>query len=121
MLNEDIKKIIINLPEIFKSSNKSIYDLLNDSGYFQMYEHIDKDEIYNELKNDYNYISKWMMYSDDKRTNTGYYFKENANNEYIIGYIDENGNDIIVESSHDPYTICSLFIKLEIESIRKRK
>jgi len=113
----DIVKEILLLPFKFeKSSNdKSFYFLLQDTGYFEVYDKIAEDVILKELINNLDCIEYWFLWSKNKRDNGWYFIKKE--NKYIVGNI---SSDEQIENFEfdDVIEACSFFIKKEIESIR---
>ncbi|MCB0753139.1 MAG: hypothetical protein KDC52_16830, partial [Ignavibacteriae bacterium] len=85
--NEIIRDIII-LPCVFnKNQNKSIYYLLEETGYFKVFDRISKENIYNELKKVPEYVNEWLIWSENKRSSSGWYFLVNNNEKYQVGFL----------------------------------
>lgn len=119
MNTETLINSIVNLPEKFYSlENISIYSLLKEMGYFEMYSQVDEINILKELIRNPKCINQWLSWSEDKRSCLGWYFKQNGENKYIVGYYPVKGNLKIIEY-FDIKEACAAFIKREIEDIRK--
>jgi hypothetical protein len=116
----NIVKKVINIPKEFNSSgNISVNNLLIQTGYIEVFNQIGKEEIKKELINNPSYISEWLSWSEDKRTTSGWYFKDNENGSYSVGYFsDKIGKEEIYSDINEA---CSIFIKNEIEEIRKTR
>lgn len=117
---KEIDKIIekiINLPFDFSKKNKSIYCLLQESGYFSLYDQINDDQILEILRRQPQSIEYWLTWSGNKRSDAGWYFTKNENGQYFVGYYPEENNFKEI-SLFDKFKACALFIKREIESIR---
>lgn len=110
---------IIHLPRLFKSlGNKSMHSLLRDTGYFEIADQIYEEDIGKALKQHPECINEWQLVSDDKRTTSGWYFKELDNGKYIVGYFDLKRKDNSDVEFSDIREACAFFIKHEIEDIR---
>lgn len=114
---DDIINKIILIPHKFNElKNISFYELLKETGYFQVYDKILEKMILKKLSLFPKYIEEWIIYSEDKRTNSGYYIKQEGNN-YIVGYLNNKGKSMQKKYS-DKIEACASFIKYEIEEIR---
>lgn len=110
---------IVRLPETFyKENDTSIYSLLQETKYFEISDLISEKDILNEIKNKPQYVDSWLEWSQNKRVSLGWYFTENNNNKYIVGYKSpsKNNTNIIIEYENK-YEACAAFIKREIEDI----
>ena len=109
---------LVSLPRKFNSvGNMSIYNLLKETGYFEIHDKISVESIRNTLAKSPESVEDWILYSEDKRSSSGWYFKQEDNQRYIVGFLGGKGN-----SSHDEYSnrleACAIFIKHEIDNIR---
>lgn len=119
MSTNNLIKSVLSLPEKFYAlGNVSIYALLKETGYFEMYSQINEAVILDELKNDSEYINHWLNWSDHKRTTSGWFFKQDQNGEYVVEYFPAKANSTQLKYS-DSKEACAAFIKREIEEIRK--
>ena len=117
-INNIIERIIL-LPRLVKSTgNKPIYTLLKDTGYFEIAEQIDEDDFNKALKQHPECINEWLALSDDKRTSSGWYFKELDNEKYVVGYLDLKETDHFDVEFSDIADACAFFIKHEIDNSR---
>lgn len=117
-INNIINKII-KLPETFYlNGNVSIYNLLRDSGYFEMYDQIDENNILEELTKHPEYVKIWLEWSDNKRTDSGWFFQKSDHGKYTVDYFPKKEKSDSVEYE-DSKLACATFIKLELEAIRK--
>jgi hypothetical protein len=114
--NDTVKEIIFIPKNLYESGNISIYSLLEKSGYFESRNQISEVDIYNELVGHPNCVHQWLRWSDDKRTNSGWYFKQNESGKYIVGYFSPDTNLKRVEYD-DIARACAVFIKMEIDSV----
>lgn len=99
--------------------NVSMYNLLKETDYFKAHDQITEASIHEELSKHPECIDEWMRYSEDKRTSSGWYFKQEDEGTYIVGYFaDEKGKSIKLKFT-DRIEACAAFIKRELESIRQ--
>ena len=118
---EDITKKIIFLPRVFRNiMNKSIFGLMEETGYFQVHNKISEEIIEKQLKKYPEYVNEWISYSEDKRGDSGYYIKREGK-IYIIGYLDKQGKIQILEKTNNAVKACAIFIIKEVEDIRLRQ
>jgi hypothetical protein len=115
----NITKNILSLPEKFYAlRNVSIYDLLKETGYFELYSQINEATFLDELNKNPEQINYWLNWSNDKRTTSGWYIKEDENGKYVVGYFPSSEQSNQMEYS-DLNEACAAFVKREIEEIRK--
>lgn len=117
-LDNTIDKIIYLPKEFSKKGDTSIYDLLKKSGYFEKFNQISEDKILKAVKENPLCINDWLLWSENKRSDSGWYFKKYSDNKYAVGnLISGKGNIQEIEYS-DASVACAAFIKKEIEDIR---
>jgi hypothetical protein len=110
---------IIYLPgRFYKHKDVSIYSLLKESGYFELHDQISEANIFDELTKHSECIDQWLAWSANKRSSSGWYFKQNENGKYIVGFSPPNEN-LKVTEYFDIAEACAAFVKREIEDIRK--
>ncbi len=114
----DIIDRVINLPiDFLNSVNVSAYDLLEATGYFANHMQINKDDIKTELYKHPHAVNNWLLWSNNKRVDSGWYL-DNKDSLYVVGYYpDANSNKL--ESYADPNEACAAFIKYKVEDTRK--
>ena len=109
---------LIYIPRKFEDlGNVSIYSLLRDSGYFETYSEISESTIREGLRAHPETVEEWMRFSQDKRTNAGWYFRPSRKG-YEVGYFSRFQGDIKSTHYSDRTQACAVFIKNEIEEIR---
>lgn len=110
---------VIRIPrELLNRGNKSMFSLLKDSGYFEAHDQITKEAFQDALLFDRENVRGWLQYSDDKRTTSGLYFKEEDPETYIIGYFPNKAGNRKKMIFNNPIIACATYIKFEIENIR---
>jgi len=116
-MNNMIKEIC-QIPIKLKTENKSPYDLLKESGYFENSKVLTIEHIMEYLNKNKDTVTEWLDYSLDKRTSSGWYFIE-ENKKPIVGYLNEGKREQEKEYT-DLIQACAIFIFTEIESIKAK-
>jgi hypothetical protein len=117
-MNEtDIVEVLIGLPRSFNiAGTKSISSLLTESGYCDYHDRISELLIASALSHKPELINEWLAYSEDKRASSGWYIKQDKSDAFIVGDLTAGGRVI---EYHDKINACAVFIKQEVETIRK--
>jgi hypothetical protein len=116
-----IKNIVFLPKRFYTERNVSIYSLLEESGYFELYDQIRETDIVKELVKHLECIDQWMNLSENKRSSSGWYFKQTENSKYIVGYFSHPSQENLKTIEYfDKFEACAAFIKREIEDIRKK-
>lgn len=110
---------ILHIPHDFhKSNNISIYTLLKESGYFEIYSLVSVEDIRAALVSEPWCVEEWLIYSEDKRCNSGWYFIKTKKHKYFVGYYPSGDGLCTTYDNH--LDACAVFIKWEIEDIRQQ-
>ena len=96
--------------------NISFVSLLRNTGYFELFDEINSNDIKEQLETHPEWVRQWLNYSDDKRTSSGWYFIKSEMGKYIVGFYPPNKYRTM--EFVDIVEACSVFIKMEIESVR---
>jgi hypothetical protein len=117
---DDIATGIVTIPRKFHTRAMSIFDLLKETGYFELHNEVSVSDIRNALARDPACVQEWMQYIDDQRCSSSWYFVLNDEGLYEVGFYDSNtdparSNQVVYENAMDA---CAAFIKHQIESIR---
>jgi hypothetical protein len=116
MINE-----IISFPgEFHRLGNISINSFLKDIGYFKNHNQVQEENLTNALIDNPKYIDQWLVWSEDKRVSSGWYFKQRENGVYVVGYYPKNERFSEIEFD-DVTNACAAFIKRAIEDVRSVK
>lgn len=112
---------IVHIPRDFYSQNNvSIYTLIKDSGYIEKHHNdVFVEDIREILALDPKCIDEWLIYSENKRCDYGWYFNRTEKHKYVVGYHPSDTKSNVV-TYDDPLNACTDFIKKEIEDIRRR-
>jgi hypothetical protein len=117
MSEQDIIKEIIFIPkDFYEKRNISIFSLLKNTGYFDLFDKINIDQILQVVIQNPECIDYWLMWSENKRVDSGWYFAKNADDHYVVDFFPPKRNSKKVYA--DMREACAVFIKLEIEDIR---
>jgi hypothetical protein len=109
---------LIHIPRKFEDlGNVSMYSLLSDSGYFEAHSQISESTIREALQAHPETVDEWMRFSEDKRSNVGWYFRP-SHRGYEVGYFSRSQSGIKSAEYFDQTEACAVFIKNEIEEIR---
>ena len=117
---DNIATEIVTIPRKFQTRDISIFDLLNETGYFELHNEVSEGDIRNALARDPACVQEWMRYIDDQRCASSWYFVINDEGQYEVGFYDSDSdptrtNQVVYENAMDA---CAAFIKQQIESIR---
>lgn len=121
MKTNDVIIRVLNLPERFYSpkNDQSIYSLLKETGYFEIYNSIDESMLKGALEQQPHYLDQWLVWSESKRGASGWYFIKSDNQKYVVGFLDPDKGATEKMEYSNRKGACAFFIKREIESIRK--
>jgi hypothetical protein len=76
MDKSDIAAQIVTLPRrLYRLGNVSIFSLLEATGYFKLHDQISESDIRTALLDCPECVQEWMLYSEDKRTSSGWYVR----------------------------------------------
>lgn len=116
----DIRNIvnkIVNIPLEYKRGNKSFAALLKASGYLELQDEVNEADIVSALAEYQNCINEWVIFSDNKRTDSGWFIQKGSNAQCVVGYFPtEIGIPENIFTNEK--LACAFFIKKEIESIK---
>ena len=119
MENYQIIHDIIFLPKKFyEYGDISMYSLLKDKGYFEIYNQISEKNIQDVLARNPECIKLWQIWSENKRSSSGWFLGKNEDRKYTVGYIPAK-EDLKSTEYFDVIEACAAFINREIEQIRK--
>ena len=114
----DIISKVCSIPRDFHFyQNKSITQLLQESGYLEQPEAVTKERLIEHLTANPDLLIDWENYSSDKRYSPAWYFKQ-ENSEWIVGYFDQRREREQVFSSG--FEACAEFILYELKEFAKR-
>jgi hypothetical protein len=112
----DIKKIL-NLPDVFRSSAKSLSDIVEQTGCSNVDKELNELEIENEILKDSSIVEKWLEYSQNKRTGQGWYVVLQSE-QWVVGYLDVKNKNLQKKFVFENVIhSMSFFIKKELQEI----
>lgn len=121
MTIDNIIKELLKLP--LSVPDKSVYVRLKEMGCFEVLDKISVSDIRKMIEEDIHcnfMVNWWMGYSADKRCSSGWYFVENKDNGYVVGYINEEAISGLYEKEYNnSLDACASFIKHELDEIWK--
>jgi hypothetical protein len=110
----DVVAKVCDLPVQFRArGNVSVVQLLEESGYRAAPETLSVAAVSAHLHKHPDLIEAWFMYSEDKRTSSGWYISQRSNGVFEIGQYPEG--ERISASGRVP--ACAEFIVREVRSI----
>jgi len=116
----DVIVKVASLPvDLHEVQNSSFYELLRDTGYFEMCNSVSESEIANVLLGNLELVEKWFEWSENKRTSDGWYLLKNKNGNYEVGRIYKNGTKEVSLEFCDKISACAAYIKREIDEMRE--
>lgn len=116
-LEKMIKDIVFITSKFYLEEDKSIYTLLEETGYFEHNNQVNESNIYNCLKLYPECISQWITWSENKRSSSGWYFTKESDIEYTVGYL--SSSQVLDSKKYsNKIKACAIFIIHEIEEIR---
>ena len=120
-MNNTIEKVIdriVNIPSDYhQSKTKTLLTLLDESGYIQVHEQIQENEIIGILKRRPHLIAEWLQWSDDQRWSPTTYFTKGEDGKCFVGHTPEIKEFKEINTSNEFYA-CAVFIKYQVENIR---
>lgn len=122
MIKRKILDEVLLLPRKFDSiGTVSIITLMKETGYSEIRDQISVEDIRAALIQCPEYIDEWMSYSEENRSNSGWYIHKEGSEKYIVGYfyIDSNGFHSTEKEYSDRFEACAQYIKSAIERLLK--
>jgi hypothetical protein len=114
-MTQGVFKLICLARDFSQSGTLSMYDLLLQTGYSKAAGMISEGDIYMELADHPELIDSWLEYSENKRSDDGWYFKIVDKNKYLVGCL---GSTSAALTEYDSkIRACANFIKYELDSI----
>ena len=110
---------VIRLPELHNRGDMSVQELLRQSGYFEMHEEVTEDTIRESLSQHPECVDAWIQFSEDKRTDRGWFITQESEDRYLVGY-HPRSVDAFPQAYSDRVKACAAYTKREIEDIRTR-
>jgi len=108
---------IIRIPSRYKVGNQPFTFWATDSGYFSISQEITIEEIASALRLTVDCVGDWLAWSANKRTVSGWFFEENPNGSFVVGYHGKEQTSQLV--FNDLCIACATYIKKEMEEIRQ--
>ncbi len=125
MIQDMIKNIVFIPNRLHAGGNHSPCSLLKETGYVESHDQVNKAKIYEVLIQHPECVSQWLSYSEDQRCTPCWYFRQNENGTYTVGYVSSTRDLKATEETFkkteyfDITEACAAYIKREIEGIKK--
>ncbi len=84
-----------------------------------MHEQVSEKNIQEGLSHHPELVDEWILYSEDKRSGSGFYLTKDATGFYTVGYLGGAGKN--QKTYSERIAACAAFIKQELEEIRLLK
>ena len=120
MKERDILADLVHPSRRFNEGSMSTYELVRQTGYLEVYDEISEAGIRDTLARYPECADQWISYSEDKRTTSGWYIKQEED-AYKVGYLSPKGAKEIEIRYANRSDACAAFIKHELEDIRGKK
>jgi hypothetical protein len=118
MRKRDILVDLVELPRMFNVGGMSMYEILKQTGYFELDNEVSETDIRKILARNPECVDEWISYSEDKRTSSGWYIKQENCTTYKVGCLLPKGRKGIETIYGDRTDACAAFIKHELEDVR---
>jgi hypothetical protein len=120
MPKDEVLGRLLTLPADFsRRGNVSVTTLLVQSGYCERHSDILEEDIERAISANPQHIIGWIEYSENKRTESGWYIKQEGQAGFVVGNCTPGRNEDQRSHYSDKAKACAAFIKMEIESIRE--
>ena len=119
-MTNDLKiclETICNFPTIYKRGDKSPFIILGQSGYADIFDQVNEDEIFRYIENKIDIVEEWIQYSDDIRHSPAWAFQNNSKSKWTVLYND-NGKAKTTFTFDNPFNACAKMIKVTMDEIR---
>ncbi len=99
-----------------ETKNISLAEMLVETGYLERYGEVSMEAIVPIIKDNPSYVEDWIEYSENKRTNRGWYIKPESS-QYVVGCIEKlgEGQSRFFANKEEA---CSYFVIHELADIR---
>ena len=111
-----VREIIAIPNRLYKLENISVFELLQQTGYFEVFDEITIENIIDELLKCPELVQDWITWSENKRAASGWYLKVEGEKSCIVGKL---SNPLLYNKYDNLITASGNFIKMEIEDIRR--
>jgi hypothetical protein len=119
LLEQGVADTVIRLPMALRlEEDVSLHELLVGSGYVEHHEQIAEEVIRERFALAPQCADDWIGYSEDKRTETGWYLRVLGKGKFEVGYIGGADDEGSMTTYSDKLDACAKFVKMEVESLR---
>jgi hypothetical protein len=119
-MTQDTVSKMCSLPLDFKAAwTKNMFQLLNETGYFENETALNKEAVINQLRLNPGLISAWVGYSEDQRTSPAWALERRSDLEWIVKYLGSNPKVNLEQRYVSGIEACATFILLEISTLKE--
>jgi hypothetical protein len=111
-----IAEQITLVPKKIHDTGESVFSLLNETGYPDFRDAITIACLQQVISQHPDCVRDWLGYSEDKRADSGWFFREEAG-RFVVGYLQSSGKFDPLNMYDNNQEACAEFIKAEIEDI----
>lgn len=110
---------IVRLPHTFYESGNtlSMHDLLKKINYVEVQDEISDIDFQRALIEHPEYIDSWLAWSENKRSDAGWFFEISPYGQYTVGCFDSKLGRMNERNYSNSSSACAFFISKEIDSI----
>tara|TARA_Y100000389_G_C17073478_1_gene323144 strand:+ start:80 stop:436 length:357 start_codon:yes stop_codon:yes gene_type:complete len=114
---QNIIHLILGLPREFNNQkDKSFKQLLEETGYFEVRNQIQKKDILEIIKKCPEFIKDWFTWSENKRVTSGWFLKEEKE-KYVVSFF-PNSKTKKTFRTKSIQKASAYFIKQELDDIK---
>ena len=118
MNQEDVIAFVLQIPRRYAVGNDSPMSLLVQSGYIEHHAEIGEQRIRNELAGRPDLLGEWEQYSDDQRSDGGWFLARGDAGEFEVRYMEHCKIKTVLKYS-TRVEACAAFVKNDLELVRR--
>jgi hypothetical protein len=111
-------EIICDFPAIYGTGAKRPVDIVKQSGYLDLAQHLTEDKIAKHINNNRDLIETWLNFSEDIRHSPAWAFRTLDNLEWTVFYTD-NGKVEKEFTFDNSAEACAKMIKMTMDEMAK--
>lgn len=112
---------VVLIPRIFYAETQvsmSFRDLILNSGYCCSAEHVSVEILANALRERPKNVEEWLAWSDNKRTDSGWFFRHRLTGGFEVGFFPRTEDRPSLRYDEtEVFLACARFIKYEIDEV----
>ncbi|MBX7061113.1 MAG: hypothetical protein K1X52_05590 [Pyrinomonadaceae bacterium] len=112
---------VVLIPRVFYAETQvsmSFRDLILNTGYCCSAEHVSVELLANALRVRPKNVEDWLAWSDNKRTDSGWFFRHRLTGGFEVGYLPATEDRPTFHyTKTEVFRACAKFIKYEIDDV----